>query len=120
MAAMLGPGSVSALNYGTRLVTVLLAVGASAMSTAVLPHFSRMTVLEDWKGVRHTLRTYTRLILVVSIPVTGVLIALSLPLARLFFQRGAFTGEATHVVAAVQSFALIRFHSRCFWRWFCG
>jgi len=44
----------------------------------------------------------------VTIPVIVVLMFISEPLARLFFQRGNFTGMATGVVATVQRFALIQ------------
>ncbi|MDX6710052.1 MAG: putative peptidoglycan lipid flippase, partial [Blastocatellia bacterium] len=87
MAARLGPGSVSVLNYGNRIVTVALGIGTMALSTAVLPQFSRMVVQKDWSGVNHTLRTYTRLILIVTIPVATVFILLSKPLVRLLFEH---------------------------------
>ena len=41
MAASLGAGSVSVLNYGTRLAGVLLAIGPAALGVTVLPRFSR-------------------------------------------------------------------------------
>src|SRR5205823_7919150 len=41
LAATLGPGSVSALAYGSKATTLLLGIGSVAVSTAVLPHFSR-------------------------------------------------------------------------------
>ena len=71
MAAMLGPGSVSTLNFGNKVVSFLLTVGsATALGTAVLPHFSRMVAQSDWLEVRHTLRTYVRLILLTTVPLT--------------------------------------------------
>lgn len=108
MATMLGPGSVSALAYGTKITALVLGVVSVAISTAVLPHFSRMVALEDWKGVRHTLLTYARLILLISLPVTVTLIYFSEPLVRLMFQRGAFTQADTHLVAWVQALHLLQ------------
>ena len=43
MAAMLGSGSVSALNYGYKLPALVLNIGLSSLSTAVLPSFSRLS-----------------------------------------------------------------------------
>ena len=58
MAAMLPAGSVSALVYANRFVSVILTLLAGAVSTAVMPYFSRMIAFEDWAGCRHTLRTW--------------------------------------------------------------
>jgi putative peptidoglycan lipid II flippase len=108
IAGMLASGSVSALNYGTRLTAVLVAVGPVAVGTAILPHFSKMSVTEDWSHVRQSLRSYAAIILVVTLPVILFLVVFSEPLIRLFFQRGEFTGAATHVVATVQRFSLLQ------------
>jgi len=108
IAAMLAAGSVAALNYGTRFSTVLTAVGPTAVATAILPHFSKLTVTEDWAHIRHSLRSYAAIILAVTIPVVAVLIALSEPLVRFFFERGQFTGANTDTVTTIQRFALLQ------------
>ncbi|MEK7404700.1 MAG: lipid II flippase MurJ [Acidobacteriota bacterium] len=108
MAAMLGPGSVSALNYGGKLLTVVLAIISTALSTAILPHFSRMAALGDWRGLRHTLKTYSRLILLATLPLAVVLVWLSQPLVRALYQSGAFTEADTRLVAAVQRFFFLQ------------
>ena len=108
MAAILGAGSVSALAYGMKLVTVLLATGAAALGTAVLPHFSKMITLGDRVTLRHTVKTYAALIVAVSIPVSFLLARYSEPIVRLLFQRGAFTIAQTGVVATVQSYSLVQ------------
>jgi putative peptidoglycan lipid II flippase len=108
MAATLGPGSVSALAYGGKAATILMGLGAVAVSTAVLPHFSRMVAVGDSAGVRHTLKTYARFILLVTLPLTVILIYYSEPLVRIFFQRGAFTQADTHVVSQVQAIYLLQ------------
>ena len=41
MAAMLDSGSVATLNYANKVTAMILGVGAMALGTAVLPHFSR-------------------------------------------------------------------------------
>lgn len=108
IAAMLGSGSVAALNYGTRVATVLIAMGPSAVATAILPHFSRLTVREDWKHIRHSLREYAAIILTIALPVIALMMVFSEPIVRLFFERGAFTGAATEVVTRIQRFSLLQ------------
>lgn len=107
MAAMLGSGSVSVLAYGSKITMLILGVGSLAVSTAVLPHFSRMVALGDWDNIRHTLLTYARLIVLVTLPLTFALIYFSEPLVRLLFQRGAFVEADTKLVAWVQALYLL-------------
>jgi len=108
MAAMLSPGSVSALAYGGKVTNLILGVGALAVSTAVLPHFSRMVTMTDWHGLRHTLLTYSRLLLMVTLPLTFGLIYFSEPVVAVLFQRGAFTEADTHLVGQVQAMYLLQ------------
>lgn len=103
MAAMLAPGSVAALNYASRVSSFPLMLGATAISTAVTPYLSKMVALSDWQGVNHTLRSYLKLIFLITVPFTGLLVLLSEPIVQLLFQRGAFTAQETHLVAQILS-----------------
>lgn len=102
MAAMLGSGSVSALNYGYKLPALVVNIGFFSLSTAVLPSFSRLSARENWCEMRRVLISYTGLLALVTIPLTGLLVVLSRPLVTLFFQGGAFTAADTHLVAHIQ------------------
>jgi len=108
MAAMLGTGSVATLNYGGKVVTLILGIGSVSLSTAVFPHFSHMVAVYDWAGIRHTLKTYTYLILLVTIPLTLTLVYFSEPLVHLLFERGAFTSMDTWRVSQVQALFLLQ------------
>ena len=102
MAAMLKSGSVSALNYGYKLPALVVNIGFFSLSTAVLPSFSRLSARENWRELRRVLLSYTGLIALVTIPLTGILIVLSRGLVSLFFQGGAFTAADTALVTHVQ------------------
>jgi putative peptidoglycan lipid II flippase len=108
MAASLGAGSVASLGYGTKVVGLVLMVGSISVSRAVLPAFSRMVAAWDYGAVRQTLRLYTRLILIVGVPVTIGLIIVSEPTTRLIFERGAFTAEDTGRVAVIQTMSALQ------------
>jgi putative peptidoglycan lipid II flippase len=108
MAAMLGPGSVATLNYANRLVLFVLGFCSAAMSTVLLPHFSGMVARGDWAAVRSTLRTYLGWLAVTTVPLTGFLIWLSVPITRVMFERGAFGAETTVVVGGIQALYLIQ------------
>ena len=102
MAAMLLPGSVAALSYGNKMIAAVAGIGAAAMSTAVLPYFSKMAANGDWSGCRHTLRRYSVLLALATVPLTLFFIVLSGPLVRVLFQRGAFTAADTALVTKIQ------------------
>ena len=101
MAAMLPAGSVSALVYANRFVSVVLTLLAGAVSTAVVPYFSRMIAYRDWAGCRHTLRTWVRITAIVSVPIAVALIADARPLVHVAFEHGRFGPRDTAVVASV-------------------
>jgi putative peptidoglycan lipid II flippase len=101
MAAMLVAGSVSALVYANRFVSVVLTLLAGAISSAIVPYFSRMIAHHDWAGCRHTLRTWVRLTALVSVPIAVLLIAGARPLVRIALQHGQFGPRDTAVVASV-------------------
>ncbi|MFQ5729281.1 MAG: murein biosynthesis integral membrane protein MurJ, partial [Waddliaceae bacterium] len=104
MAAMIGPGSVSALGYGNKGVLFIVGISSIGLSTVILPHFSKQVAMNDWKKVRHTLLAYSRVILVVTAPFTLVLIYFSEPIVTMVFERGAFTNTDTQLVGQVQAF----------------
>jgi putative peptidoglycan lipid II flippase len=108
MAAWLGPGSVSALNYGNKIPAFLAGMGATALGTAVLPHFSRLVVLGDIVSLRHTIKTYTRWILAISVPCAVLFIAGSEWIVKLLYERGAFRPEDTVIVARIQQMYLLQ------------
>jgi len=120
MAAMLPPGSVSVLVYANRFVSVVLTLLAGAVSTAIVPHFSRLIAYRDWAGCRHVLRTWLRLSALTSIPIAAALIAGSHWLIRATLEHGAFTNEQTALVSPVLGLCAIQIPffvcSRVFYR----
>ncbi len=108
MAAMLPAGSVASLNYGNKVVAMITEVGSMALATAVLPHFSVMVARHEWRAIRRTIRVYVRLIVLGAVPATLILILFSRTIVRLLFERGAFTGADTSLVARIQTLYLLQ------------
>lgn len=108
MAAMLEPGSVATLNYANKVVAMILGIGAMALGTAVLPHFSRLVGEDDWDALRDTFKTYAGLITVITLPVTMLLFFTSEFIIHQLFERGAFTVEDTQRVGQVQSYYILQ------------
>lgn len=104
MATLLDPGSVAALNYGSRVTGVLIGLAATALGTAVIPFFSQQVARRDLDGVRSTFHGYLRFIFLVTLPITGLLFAFSEPVVKFLFQKGSFTAHDTLVVTQVQAY----------------
>lgn len=108
MAAMLSPGSVAALNYGSRLVSMGLGLIASSIATAAFPFFSKLVTKKDWPTLWQTLHVYLRWIFIITVPTLLLIFAFSEPIVRLIYERGAFSAEDTHLVAQVQALFVLQ------------
>jgi putative peptidoglycan lipid II flippase len=108
LAARLGSGSVAVLSYGTKLLSVLIVIGPTAVGTAVLPHISSAAARAGAGGERKNLWGYVLAIAAVIVPATVALVYFSEPIVRVLFQQGAFNHEATRLVAAVQKASLLQ------------
>jgi putative peptidoglycan lipid II flippase len=120
MAAMLAAGSVSALVYANRFVSVVLALLAGAISTAIVPPISRLIAHREWQSCRSILRTWVWNTAAVAVPLSILLIAFARPLVRVALQHGAFFPHDTAVVAQVLAMYAIQIPffaaSRVFYR----
>lgn len=108
LAARLESGSVAALNFGSKLMTVILSIAVAGITAAVIPHLSRLVAVGDWDTLVRTLRSYGCWIVALTIPATVILILCSGLLVRVLFQSGAFTASAAALVATVQQAAFLR------------
>ncbi len=104
MAAMLSPGSVAALNYGNRIIAFVLGLTTTALSTAVIPYFSKMVANSNWQDINHTLKRYLYLIIICTVPLTICLYFFSEHITQIIFQRGEFGFQDTIVVSDIQKF----------------
>jgi len=95
LASFLPKGSVSYLYYADRVMELPLGIFAIAIGTAILPSFSRHTAAGNMDDLKSSISFALRLMLFVTLPAMVGLMALSLPIISVLFQRGAFNGEAT-------------------------
>lgn len=120
MAAMLAPGSVSALVYAGRFVSVALALLGGAVGTVLTPVFSELIARNEWQECRKTLRVWSWSSAVIGGAVAITLIANSQWLVRHTFEHGAFGTGDTSVVSSVLTMSAIQVpffvSSRVFYR----
>jgi putative peptidoglycan lipid II flippase len=108
VAGSLGSGSVSALSYGTKFATVLVAVGGTGLATAVLPQFSRLVSEGNWEALRRAFRKHVTVAMLVMAPVTLLLMWWSMDAVRVTYEYGAFGPRETGLVSQIQRFSLLQ------------
>jgi len=97
IASRLGAGSVSALDWGWRLMQIPQTLIGTAMGIVIFPTLAALSELQDSAGKRGAMSGALRFILVSSIPCAVGLIVLGHPLIGLL-ERGAFDTAASALV----------------------
>lgn len=94
-----GTGAVSWLNYAFRLMYMPIGLFGVSIATAALPTMSRQAARGEMTGMRDTLSSGLRMMLMLNVPATAGLIALATPIVALIFQHGSFTRLDTSATA---------------------
>lgn len=99
LASQLIQGSISALNYANRLISLILNVFIMAITAVIFPVLSREFSKQNIDGAKRILSKGINIILIITIPATIGIIILAFPITRLLFERGAFDSSATNMTA---------------------
>lgn len=94
-ASFLPEGAISYLYYSQRLIEFPIGIFATAMATVTMPRLSRQATAGDLDQLKGTYRFSLRVVLFLLLPATAGLIALSVPVVAVLFQRGAFSWQMT-------------------------
>jgi putative peptidoglycan lipid II flippase len=98
LASRLGPGSVSALEWGWDAMQLPETIIGTAFGLVALPTMAELGSREDLDGLRRTLAVSVRTVLAMAAPAATGLILLGRPLLATLYQRGAFDATATNAV----------------------
>ena len=90
---------VAAVDYAWRIVLMPHGILGQAMGIAAFPTFATLAAQMDLPQMRRILVETLRLILFLALPTTALMMALSMPLVTLAFERGAFSATDTELVA---------------------
>ena len=99
-----GTGAVSWLNYAFRLMYLPIGLFGVSIATATLPAVSRYVTHNDTSGVRQTISSALRMMLMLCIPALVGLIVIAEPIVALIFERGSFTRSDTVATAAALAY----------------
>jgi putative peptidoglycan lipid II flippase len=97
-------GAVSWLQYAFRLMYLPIGLFGVSIATAALPHISKQAVDADKAGMRGTISSGLRMMLMLNVPATIGLIVLAAPIVELVLQYGKFGPHDTAATAAALMF----------------
>src|ERR1700677_122002 len=86
-----GIGDIARLNYAKRLFAVPIAVLGQATGQASLPFFSRLFGEKKFAEFADTVNASVYRVMAASLLMTGLMMAIALPLIDLVYRRGRFT-----------------------------
>ena len=98
-ASFLPIGSISALNYALRLISVPSGVIALSVGRAAVPYLSRQVAMNDMKAFKETLRFYLWVMGIGTTLLSVFMLVLAHPLVQILFQRGQFSSANTNYTA---------------------
>jgi murein biosynthesis integral membrane protein MurJ len=104
-ASYLSAGSISALSYALKLLSVPVGVIFISVGRAALPYLSRQASTNDMKAFKETLRLYLWAVGAATIVIAVLMFVLAHPIVQILFQRGAFTADDTsHTASTLRGF----------------
>jgi putative peptidoglycan lipid II flippase len=98
-AAVMPPGSLTALYLADRVMELVLGGYAIAVATAILPMMSHQAAANDYEGLKKTLTFSVRIVAFITIPAMLGLMILREPIIRVLFQHGQFVAASTRLTA---------------------
>lgn len=101
IASFLPAGTITALNYGFKILGTLAELLGGSVGTAALPALSFAVARRDHEEERHTFRHALEISLLLLSPTLVFCLLLDHSIIRFVFQRGNFTPEATDLLAEV-------------------
>jgi len=101
IASFLPAGTLTALNWGLKIISSLAELLAGSVGTAALPALSKAAARQAQDEERKTFRDTLEISLVLVSPVLVFCLMLDRNIVRLIFERGSFTPEATSLMAVV-------------------
>jgi putative peptidoglycan lipid II flippase len=93
-ASLLPAGSLSALAFAHRPVSVLLDFFINPLQQAIFPHFTKLSAEQDFASLSRELFYYLRVVFFITLPAAIGTMVTSQAIVKTLYQRGAFDESA--------------------------
>ena len=104
IASTLVEGSISALNYATKLNQFVMGMFIVSISSVVYPMLSKLSTENNKEKFNKSIITSVNTVTLLVIPISIGAIILANPIVKLLFQRGEFDVRATQMTAVALIF----------------
>ncbi len=98
-ASGLAEGSISALNYASKLMNMPLGIFVAAIATVIYPLMTQKALEDDKPSLKAAVDKGLDMVAFLALPATVGLMVLSEPIIRVLFESGSFDAEATRITA---------------------
>jgi putative peptidoglycan lipid II flippase len=94
-------GAASAMSYSGLLVLTPLGIISNVVLVSLLPEFSRLADPQNWPQLKDRIRQGLVMSAIAVMPLSAMMMALSLPIVKVVYQNGAFTAQDTRLVGSI-------------------
>jgi putative peptidoglycan lipid II flippase len=101
--SFLSEGSIAAMNYGLRIMFILVGFFGQAVGMASYPFMAKIAAQGDFARLNHMINQTLKFIFLV-IPFSVLFMVLRKEIVMILFQRGAFDIQATQLTAGILPF----------------
>lgn len=93
--------AAAAMRYANFIALTPLGIISNMILVPFMPVFSRLADPENWPELKNRIRQGLLFTALTMLPLTAIFTALSHPIVRVIYQRGAFNSQASHDVVPV-------------------
>jgi putative peptidoglycan lipid II flippase len=101
IASFLPAGTLTAVNYGSKILYTMVELLGGSVGTAALPRLARAAVNKSHEEGRRTFKDISEISLFLTTPAVVFCLMLAHNIIRLVFERGHFTPAATGLMTRV-------------------
>jgi putative peptidoglycan lipid II flippase len=94
-------GAASAMYYSGLLIQTPLGIISNVILFNLLPEFSRLAEPHNWTQLKERIRQGLLLAGIATMPLSAIMIALSLPIVQIVYQNGAFKTQDSQLVGSI-------------------
>ncbi|MDX1810145.1 MAG: murein biosynthesis integral membrane protein MurJ [Sulfurospirillaceae bacterium] len=101
LASGLSEGSVSAINYSSRLISFSSGIFVMAIMSIMFPKFSKHIINSEQAKLNQLIQTGIRILLLIMLPIMAIILVYNYEIVSIVFQRGKFSELATKATSSV-------------------
>ncbi len=107
LASELVSGSISVLNYSSKIYLMIISVFVMALTTVIFPKLSSSMIRNESQEIRSIISESVDIVALITLPATFAIVFLSYPIVEILFQRNMFNETATLMTSGALTFYIL-------------